>query len=147
MDAAKPVTALGALAHGHRLAIDRLLVKAGPDGLAAGVIADRLAVPPSSLTFHRQHLARADLIGQWHAARQLLDATDFAVINGLVGFQTENRCGRGRRASLAACGPTVSGETVSGQTVSGPTVSSQTVTGQTVTGQTVIGQTVTGRVV
>jgi ArsR family transcriptional regulator, arsenate/arsenite/antimonite-responsive transcriptional repressor len=147
MDAAKAVTALGALAHEHRLAIYRLLVEAGPDGLAAGAIADRLAVPPSSLTFHLQHLTRAGLIGQRRAGRQLLYATDFAVMNGLVGFLTENCCGCGRSASRAVCGQSVSGQSVSGHTAKGQTAKGQTVSGQTVSGQTVSGQTVSGETV
>jgi ArsR family transcriptional regulator, arsenate/arsenite/antimonite-responsive transcriptional repressor len=147
MDAAKAVTALGALAHEHRLAIYRLLVEAGPDGLAAGAIADRLAVPPSSLTFHLQHLTRAGLIGQRRAGRQLLYATDFAVMNGLVGFLTENCCGCGRSASRAVCGQSVSGQSVSGQTAKGQTAKGQTVSGETVSGQTVSGQTVSGQTV
>jgi len=132
MDAAKAVTALGALAHEHRLAIYRMLVEAGPDGLAAGAIAERLAVPSSSLTFHLQHLARAGLIGQRRAGRQLLYATDFAVMNGLVGFLTENCCGRGQGASLATCGQAVSGTTVTGHTATGRTVTGRTVTGRVV---------------
>jgi ArsR family transcriptional regulator, arsenate/arsenite/antimonite-responsive transcriptional repressor len=147
MDAAKAVTALGALAHEHRLAIYRLLVEAGPDGLAAGAIADRLAVPPSSLTFHLQHLTRAGLIGQRRAGRQLLYATDFAVMNGLVGFLTENCCGCGRSASRAVCGQSVSGQSVSGHTAKGQTAKGQTVSGETVSGQTVSGQTVSGQTV
>jgi ArsR family transcriptional regulator len=87
------VDALGALAHEHRLAIYRLLVERGPDGLAAGVIAERLGIQPSSLTFHLQHLRRAGLIDQKRASRQLIYAADFAAMNALVGFLTENCCG------------------------------------------------------
>ncbi|HZL18267.1 MAG TPA: helix-turn-helix domain-containing protein, partial [Polyangia bacterium] len=59
MDSSHAVQALAALAHETRLALFRMLVERGPDGLSAGVIAERLAVPPSSLTFHVQHLHRA----------------------------------------------------------------------------------------
>ena len=97
----KTVQALGALAHEHRLAIYRLLVERGPNGLAAGVIAERLGVLPSSLTFHLQHLLRAGLVTQRRMSRQLIYAADFAVMNALVGFLTENCCGRGQ----AACVP------------------------------------------
>ena len=127
MDAAKAVTALGALAHEHRLAIYRMLVEAGPDGLAAGAIAERLAVPSSSLTFHLQHLTRAGLIGQRRAGRQLLYATDFAVMNGLVGFLTENCCGRGQGARLAVRGPAISGSTTTGRTTTGRAVTGRVV--------------------
>jgi DNA-binding transcriptional ArsR family regulator len=97
------VDALGALAHEHRLAIYRLLVERGPDGLAAGVIAERLGIQPSSLTFHLQHLRRAGLINQRRVSRQLIYAADFSAMNALVGFLTENCCGGGR--AVAVCCP------------------------------------------
>jgi ArsR family transcriptional regulator len=98
------IEAFGALAHEHRLAVYRMLVEAGPAGLAAGVIAERLGVPPSSLTFHTQALVRAGLATQRRASRQLIYAADFAAMNGLVGFLTENCCGRDAEAAVA-CGP------------------------------------------
>jgi DNA-binding transcriptional ArsR family regulator len=60
----KIVDALGALAHEHRLAIYRLLVQRGPEGLPAGTIGMRVGLVPSSLTFHLQNLQRAGLITQ-----------------------------------------------------------------------------------
>lgn len=100
MDPKQAVDALGALAHEHRLALFRLLVECGPDGLPAGVIAERLGVPPSSLTFHLQHLQRAGLLGQQRVGRQLIYAVDFSQMSALVGFLTENCCGRGVSACL-----------------------------------------------
>jgi len=95
------VRALGALAHEHRLAIYRLLVEQGPEGLPAGVIAERLGIAPSSLTFHLQHLQRAGLIDQKRVSRQLIYAADFGRMTALVGFLTENCCG----GDLSACSP------------------------------------------
>jgi DNA-binding transcriptional ArsR family regulator len=95
MDASETVAALSALAHEHRLAIYRMLVEQGPNGLPAGVIAEQLAVPPSSLTFHLQHLLRAGLVTQRRMSRQLIYAADFNAMNQLVGYLTENCCGRG----------------------------------------------------
>jgi DNA-binding transcriptional ArsR family regulator len=92
MEPAQAVEALGALAHEHRLAIYRMLVERGPEGLPAGTIAARLAVPPSSLTFHLQHLRRAGLIEQRRMSRQLIYAADFDRMRALVGFLTENCC-------------------------------------------------------
>jgi DNA-binding transcriptional ArsR family regulator len=106
MDSGHAVQALGALAHETRLALFRMLVERGPDGLSAGVIADRLGIPPSSLTFHVQHLHRAGLITQRRVSRQLIYAADFAAMNGLVGFLTENCCGRG---TVATCSPAKTG--------------------------------------
>jgi ArsR family transcriptional regulator, arsenate/arsenite/antimonite-responsive transcriptional repressor len=105
MDTATAVQALGALAHETRLAIYRMLVEQGPAGLSAGIIAERLGVPPSSLTFHVQHLHRAGLVTQRRLSRQLIYAADFANMNGLVGFLTENCCGQGRAACMPAAVP------------------------------------------
>ncbi len=101
MDSPHAVQALAALAHDTRLALFRLLVERGPDGLAAGVIAERLGIPPSSLTFHVQHLRRADLVTQRRVGRQIIYAADFAAMNGLVGYLTENCCGRDRVCATA----------------------------------------------
>ena len=101
MDSGQAVQALAALAHDTRLEVYRMLVEQGPNGLSAGVIADRLGIPPSSLTFHVQHLHRVGLISQRRLSRQLIYAADFDTMNGLVGFLTENCCGRG----VAACVP------------------------------------------
>ena len=109
MDAAMTVEALGALAHEHRLAIYRLLVERGLSGLSAGAISKRLGVSPSSLTFHLQHLQRAQLVTQRRMGRQLIYAADFEAMNGLVGFLTENCCGRG----LVACPPGANPERLS----------------------------------
>src|ERR1700678_816291 len=87
------IEALGGLAHEYRLAIYRLLVQRGPDGLPAGVIGQRVGLLPSSLTFHLQNLQRAGLIAQRRESRQLIYSADFAVMNGLVGYLTENCCG------------------------------------------------------
>ncbi len=102
MDSPQAVSALGALAHDTRLALFRLLVERGPDGLPAGVIAERPGIPPSSLTFHVQHLQRAALITQRRVGRQLIYAADFTAMNGLVAYLTENCCGRDR----SCCEPT-----------------------------------------
>jgi ArsR family transcriptional regulator len=104
------VQAFAALAHKTRLALFRILVEQGPDGLAAGAIAERLGIPPSSLTFHVQHLHRAGLITQRRMSRQLIYAAEFAAMNRLVGYLTENCCGR----STACCSSTVAPETAEG---------------------------------
>jgi len=93
------IDALGALAHEYRLRAYRLLVAAGPDGLNAGTIAQRLGLVPSSLTFHLQGLQRAGLIAQTRDSRQLIYTADFEAMNGLVGYLTENCCGG------ASCAP------------------------------------------
>jgi ArsR family transcriptional regulator len=99
------IEALGGLAHEHRLAIYRLLVQRGPEGLPAGVIGQRVGLLPSSLTFHLQNLQRAGLITQRRESRQLIYSADFAVMNGLVGYLTENCCGN---SSSKCCPPALS---------------------------------------
>lgn len=99
MKTVNAVAALGAIAHDHRLAVYRMLVKRGPAGLPAGEIAARLELPPSSLTFHLQTLQRAGLVTQRRLGRQLIYAADYAAMNGLVAYLTENCCGG------AACAP------------------------------------------
>jgi ArsR family transcriptional regulator len=99
------VAALGALAHGHRLAIYRLLVQRGPEGLPAGVIGERVGLLPSSLTFHLQSLQRAGLIAQRRESRQLIYSADFTVMNGLVGYLTENCCGESSAECPPGCAP------------------------------------------
>jgi len=86
------IDALAALAHEYRLAIYRLLVEQGPRGLPAGMIGERVGLQPSSLTFHLQSLRRAGLISQQRASRQLIYSADYAVMNGLVGYLTDNCC-------------------------------------------------------
>jgi DNA-binding transcriptional ArsR family regulator len=98
------VAALGALAHDTRLEAFRLLVQKGPDGLPAGAIADSLGIAPSSLTFHLQQLAHAGLVTQRRVSRQLFYAADFAAMNGLVAYLTENCCG-GQDSCAPVCQP------------------------------------------
>src|ERR1700689_1955424 len=99
------IGALGALAHEHRLAIYRLLVQRGPEGLPAGVIGQRIGLLPSSLTFHLQNLQRAGLITQRRESRQLFYSVDFSVMNGLVGYLTENCCGNSGAECARGCAP------------------------------------------
>jgi ArsR family transcriptional regulator, arsenate/arsenite/antimonite-responsive transcriptional repressor len=87
------VEALSSLAQETRLAIYRLLVEAGPDGLAAGLIANKLGVPPSSLSFHLAQLTRSGLVTQRRASRSLIYAAEYARMNGLMAYLTENCCG------------------------------------------------------
>jgi ArsR family transcriptional regulator, arsenate/arsenite/antimonite-responsive transcriptional repressor len=103
MDPKQAVTALSAIAHDHRLAAYRMLVEQGPEGLPAGTIAERLDMPPSSLTFHLQQLLHAGLVTQRRLGRQLIYAADFAAMNALVGYLTENCCGG--QACAPVCSP------------------------------------------
>ena len=92
MDASAAIAALGALAQEHRLALFRLLVQAGEDGMAAGAIADMLGVPNSSLSFHLAQLSRAGLVSQERRHRSIIYRADYEAMNALVGYLTENCC-------------------------------------------------------
>lgn len=93
MDGSAVVAALGALAQEHRLALFRLLVQAGEQGMPAGTIADALGVPNSSLSFHLAQLTRAGLIRQERQSRSLIYSADYTAMNDLVGYLMENCCG------------------------------------------------------
>lgn len=92
MQAGQIIRALGALAQEHRLAAFRLLVQAGPDGLPAGALAEALAVPPSSMSFHLAQLSNAGLVSQSRQSRSIIYAADFAAMNVLLAYLTENCC-------------------------------------------------------
>ena len=87
------IVALAALAQESRLATFRLLVQAGPGGLAASKIAETLGLPPSSLSFHLKELSHANLIVPRQDGRFVIYAARFDTMNALVGFLTENCCG------------------------------------------------------
>src|SRR5262249_49014873 len=98
------IAALGALAQETRLDVFRLLVTEGPAGLPAGVVADRLGVLPASLILHLKELQHAGLITQRRLGRQLIYAAEYGAMTELLGYLTENCCGRGESCA-PACDP------------------------------------------
>ena len=104
METTQAVQALSALAQESRLAIFRLLVQAGPDGLAAGAIGDKLELPPATLSFHLAGLTRAGLAQSRQEGRFVIYSASFENMNALVAFLTENCCG-GATCAPAACQP------------------------------------------
>jgi DNA-binding transcriptional ArsR family regulator len=87
------IDALAALAQESRLAVFRALVQAGPAGLAAGVIAQRTRIAPSSLSFHLKELSHAGLVSARQQGRFVFYTANFATMNDLLAFLTENCCG------------------------------------------------------
>ena len=85
--------ALAALAQATRLAIYRLLVEAGPQGLSAGTIGERLGLPPPTLSFHLAGLSRAGLAHSRQEGRFVFYAANFEQMNGLVAYLSRNCCG------------------------------------------------------
>ena len=94
MDQKRAIAALGALAQETRLELFRLLVTCGPAGLPAGIIAEKIGVLPSSLSFHLQQLVHAGLITQRRLSRQLIYSAEYGTMNELMAYLTENCCGR-----------------------------------------------------
>jgi ArsR family transcriptional regulator, arsenate/arsenite/antimonite-responsive transcriptional repressor len=86
------VKALAALAQAQRLRAYRALVQAGPSGLTPGVLAAMLDTPASSLSFHLKELVNAQLAQVEQQGRSLIYRADFARMNGLLGFLSENCC-------------------------------------------------------
>lgn len=93
MNSEKAVAALSALAQEHRLALYRLLVQAGDEGMAAGSLAVALGIPSSSLSFHLAHLTRAGIVDQRRAGRSLIYSANYSSVNDLLAFLMENCCG------------------------------------------------------
>lgn len=104
MDQKRAIAALGALAQETRLDLFRLLVARGPDGLPAGLIAGRLGVNPSSLSFHLSQLVQAGLITQRRSSRQIIYSAEYGAMNALLAYLTENCCGRGVAAPVCKPG-------------------------------------------
>ncbi len=100
METKQAVSALSALAQPSRLAAFRLLVEAGPQGLPAGVIGEKLDLAPATLSFHLAGLTRAGLAQGRQDGRFVIYTADFDHMSALVAFLTENCCG-GR-----SCNPT-----------------------------------------
>ena len=110
MEGKQAVTALSALAQTHRLAVFRLLVQEGPNGLAAGEVAERIGVPPSTLSHHLAQLEHAGLLRSWRVQRNIFYALDVEGTRRLIAFLTEDCCAGqpeicGYGADALDCGP------------------------------------------
>lgn len=106
MEPLEAVAALGALAQENRLEVFRLLVQAGPRGLPAGQIAERLKLASPTLSFHLAQLRHAGLVKVKRDGRSLIYAADYDGMNELMGFLTENCCaGDAAGCGVPACEP------------------------------------------
>ncbi|WP_022978435.1 ArsR/SmtB family transcription factor [Nevskia ramosa] len=101
MEINSAVIALAALAQETRLSVYRMLVEAGPEGLAAGRLADGLSVAPASLSFHLKELLHAGLVRSRQDGRYVIYSANYEAMNALLGYLTENCC----RGTTAACLP------------------------------------------
>ena len=89
----------------NRLEVFRLLVQAGPEGLPAGRVAEKLDIPPPTLSFHLAQLKHAGLVQVRREGRSLIYAADYQRMNGLIAYLTENCCGGDRALQAAVCAP------------------------------------------
>jgi ArsR family transcriptional regulator len=107
MEQSDAVAALAALAQHNRLDVFRLLVQAGPDGLAAGNIASELKLAPNTLTFHFDRLRQAGLVSVRRDGRSMIYSANYDAMNSLIAYLTENCCGGSPKqcAPAAACAP------------------------------------------
>ncbi|MDF1632008.1 metalloregulator ArsR/SmtB family transcription factor [Mycoplana sp. MJR14] len=110
MDERQAIGAFGALSQETRLQIIRMLVVAGPEGMAAGSIAEKLDVSASNLSFHLKELDRAGLVGQQREARSIIYTVNYDTLSGLVRFLMEDCCSGHPEVCLpvtaaAACRP------------------------------------------
>ena len=115
METKAALLALAALSQDSRLRVFRTLVQAGPEGLAAGRIAELTGIVPSSLSFHLKELAHADLIESRQDGRFVIYTARFVTMNGLIGYLTENCCGGnpcGPSGAACATAPTPHPENV-----------------------------------
>ncbi|HVL74400.1 MAG TPA: metalloregulator ArsR/SmtB family transcription factor [Noviherbaspirillum sp.] len=99
------IAALAALAQESRLAVFRLLVQAGPSGMAASRIAEQVGIAPSSLSFHLKELTHAGLVTPSPEGRFVIYRANFDTMNGVLAFLTDNCCGGNPCAPVAACVP------------------------------------------
>ncbi len=103
METDDALIALAALAHSIRLAVLRLLVQAGPAGLPAGRIAERMEIPASSLSFHLKELHRAGLLTSRQDGRSIIYTAHFDTMNGLLAYLTQNCCGGNPCSPVSPC--------------------------------------------
>jgi len=106
MEITTAVAALGALAQETRLAIYRMLVEAGPGGVPAGGIADALALPAATLSFHLAQLKHAGLVTHRRDSRRIIYAANYATMNALMAYLTENCCRGAAPCAVPGCAPT-----------------------------------------
>jgi ArsR family transcriptional regulator len=100
MDQSETIEALGALAQETRLDVFRLLVRAGPTGLAAGAVGEALDVAAPTLSFHLKELKRAGLVGVERVGRSQIYRADYTAMSNLLTFLTDQCC-----EGVAACAP------------------------------------------
>ncbi len=103
MDTQHALAAFAALSQETRLRIVRLLVTAGPAGLAAGAVAEAVGASSSTVSFHLSHLERAGLIASRREARSIIYSAAYPALSELIGFLMHDCC----QGHPEVCGPSV----------------------------------------
>lgn len=101
MKSASAVARLSALAQESRLALFRLLVQAGKEGMSPGVMGEKLDIPPATLSFHLKTLAHAGLVTARTEGRYVIYAADYAAMDEVLAYLTENCC----KGDVTQCAP------------------------------------------
>jgi DNA-binding transcriptional ArsR family regulator len=105
MESKKTIAALKALAHPHRLELFRLLVQAGPAGVTVGTLQSDTRHAGATLTNHLNTLRRAGLIRDRREGRSIRCRADYARMNGVIAYLTENCCAGANCIPAKACAP------------------------------------------
>lgn len=92
MDEKNAILMFGALSQETRLRAFRLLVQAGTDGLAAGMLSEQLGTPHNTLSFHLSHLTQAGIVSSRKEGRSVIYSARFDVMRDLVGFMVKDCC-------------------------------------------------------
>lgn len=92
MDITRAITLFDALSQETRLRAFRLLVQAGPGGLAAGVLSEKLGIPHNTMSFHLHHLTHAGIVSSRKAGRSVIYSADFQLVRDLIGFMVKDCC-------------------------------------------------------
>ena len=106
MEERQALIAFGAMSQETRLRIVRLLVKAGPQGMAAGAVAEAVDVSPSNVSFHLKELERAGLVTARRDSRSIVYSAEYDALSGLIRFLMEDCCGGHPEICAPALAPT-----------------------------------------
>jgi DNA-binding transcriptional ArsR family regulator len=105
MESKKTIAALKALAHAHRLELFRVLVQAGPDGATVGALQAETRHAGATLSNHLNTLRRAGLIRDRRDGRNIHCRADYARMNALIEYLTENCCAGAACETSQTCAP------------------------------------------
>src|ERR1044072_9432084 len=92
MDRRQALLSFAALSQDTRLSIVRMLVKAGPEGISAGDVADEVGVSASNLSFHLKELQHAGLAEARREARSIIYSANYPALRDLIGFLRKDCC-------------------------------------------------------